>query len=204
MCLFVILISHFILSCMMGVSAESTVPDVKADSVLLFDASRGQILYSKNPQAKYNTVIANTMMTVYLALEKSKTSALVTISNEAINQPDAQLNMRVGEKYPIESLAYAALLTNAPDAAVSLAEYVGGSEKDFVSLMNETAGKLEMKNTHFTSSAAKKDDQQYSTAEDLSIFIRYALNNVDFKRIFSTPAKPWCRGRCVWEWHRSP
>lgn len=160
-------------------------------SAMLIDAQRGQVLYAKQETERLHIGITSKLMTVLLAMDNTKPGALITASSEAAEVEGAILSLRVGEKYGMEDLAYAAILAGANDAAVALAEYVGGTTVDFVSMMNTMAEKLGMHNTRFTNPTGMNDDNQYTTAEDLSVFMRYALSNTGFSRIFGTQAKPW-------------
>lgn len=164
---------------------------VEGVSALLFSAERGQVLFAKQETEQLRVGIASRMMTVYLALTNAKPGALVTASSEAASIQDAQLNLRVGEKYAVESLCYAVMLTGAPDAAIALAEFIGGDVADFVVMMNTAADKAGMHATRFENPSGYNDDNQYTTAADLSLFLRMALQDPGFSGMFGTQAKPW-------------
>ena len=160
-------------------------------SALLIDADRGQQLYAKQENEAVRVGIASRLMTVYLALTNAKPNALVTASSEAAGVEDAQLSLRVGEKYGVEALCYAVLLTGASDAAVALAEFTGGSVHEFVAMMNASAEKLGMHGTHFMNPSGMNDDHQVTTAADLALFMKTALKDATFARLFAAQAKPW-------------
>jgi D-alanyl-D-alanine carboxypeptidase/D-alanyl-D-alanine carboxypeptidase (penicillin-binding protein 5/6) len=172
-------------------AAEEVPLVINGVSAMLIDAQRGQILYAKQETERLHIGITSKLMTVLLAMESSKPGALITASSEAADVENASLNLRIGAKYVMENLAYAAMLAGSNDAAVALAEYVGGTTGDFVGMMNVMAEKLGMRNTRFMNPTGRNDDAQYTTAEDLSVFMRYALTNAGFSRIFGTQAKPW-------------
>ncbi len=174
-----------------SLAAEEVPLVVNGVSAMVVDAQRGQVLYEKQQTERLHVGITSKLMTVLLALENSKTGALITASSEAADVEGASLNLRIGGKYVMENLAYAAMLAGSNDAAIALAEYVGGTTVDFVGKMNAMAEKLGMRNTRFMNPTGRNDDGQYTTAEDLSVFMRYALTNADFSRIFGTQAKPW-------------
>jgi D-alanyl-D-alanine carboxypeptidase/D-alanyl-D-alanine carboxypeptidase (penicillin-binding protein 5/6) len=96
------------------------------------------------------------------------------------------------------------MLTSANDAATAVAEYTSGDSNKFVDLMNTTAAKLGMGNTHFANPTGLLDDNQYTTAEDISKLIRYAIRNAKFNRIFTARAKPWSSGDSTTEVLTSP
>ncbi len=194
-------LSVFMMVCLLvaaATPARATEPDpnavpltVDGVSALLIDAARGQRLYAKQEDEPVRVGIASRLMTVHLALTNAKPNALVTASSEAAGVEDAQLSLRVGEKYGVEALCYAVLLTGASDAAVALAEYTGGSVAEFVAMMNASAEKLGMHGTHFMNPTGRNDDHQVTTAADLALFMKTALTDANFARLFSAQAKPW-------------
>lgn len=198
-------LSVFLLLLVLAVSLTGTLPltvraqEVDAEaplavdgvSALLFSAERGQVLFAKQENEPLRVGIASRMMTVYLALTNAKPGALVTASSEAASVENAQLNLRVGEKYGVDALCYAVMLTGAPDAAIALAEFIGGDVTDFVGMMNAQADKIGMHATRFANPTGSNDDNQYTTASDLSLFLRTALADPGFASQFSTQAKPW-------------
>lgn len=162
-----------------------------AVSAMLFDARRGQVLYSKTSDEHTLSPLVNRIVTALIVLEKADTEAMIIASKDAANIEGATLKLSVGEKYAIKNLLNASLLTGSPDATVVLAEHVGGSEDGFVGLMNEFAINLGMQNTHFTDSIGSYNEDQFTTMDDMVILIQYALKNNSFNRLFATKAKPW-------------
>ncbi len=163
----------------------------EAVSAILFDAKRGQVIYSKTSDELSNSSLANRVMAVLITLEKSDTEALVTASKDAVNVEGASLKLSVGEKYAVKNLLNALLLTGSKDAAIALAEYVGGSEEGFVKLMNSKAQELGMSNTRFVNSTGAFDENQVTTINDIQTLFKYALSKSDFNRFFGSQAKPW-------------
>ena len=170
---------------------ETNMPQTDAVSAILFDAHRGQILFAKTSDEKSFSPLANRIMTALIILEKVDAEALIIASKDAANAEGATLNLTVGEKYVTKNLLTAFLLTGSPDAAITLAEYVGGSETGFVKLMNEYAVNLGLSNTKFTNSVGRYDEKQYTTINDILILMKYALSNSSFNRLFTTQANPW-------------
>lgn len=170
---------------------DSNKPQTDAVSAILFDARKGQVLYSKISDEPTYSPLANRIVFALIVLEKADLEAVVIASKDAANTEGATLKLAVGEKYSIKNLLTATLLTGSPDATKALAEYVGGSEAGFVELMNEFATNLGMGNTHFTDSIGTYDEKQYTTIDDMVILMKYALSNNNFNRFFATQAKPW-------------
>lgn len=180
---------------MKAAAADNNSPSVEAVSALLIDARRGQVIFSKSSDESIKNPVVNRIMTALIALDaldKTGSDAMVTASNEAIGVEGASLELTVGEKYPVKNMVYALLLTGANDAAKAIADYVGGGEPGFVGLMNDYAAKIGMANTNFTNSTGLFDENQYTTADDMALLIRYAMtNSTEFNKVFSTQAKPW-------------
>jgi len=121
---------------------------------------------------------------------------MITASKEAVNAEGATLDLTVGEKYSAESLIYASMLTNSPDATIALADNVGGTVEGFVKLMNDYASALNMQNTVFVNPTGKYDENQKTTASDLAKLLRHALTtNSGFEKVFSSQFKPWYADR---------
>jgi D-alanyl-D-alanine carboxypeptidase/D-alanyl-D-alanine carboxypeptidase (penicillin-binding protein 5/6) len=179
------------LECTAFAIEEANKPKTDAVSAILFDARRGQILFSKTSDEKSLSPLANRIMTALIILEKVDTEAMIIASKEAATTEGATLKLTVGEKYATKNLLSALLLTGSPDAAITLAEYVGGSESGFVDLMNEYAVNLGLSNTKFTNTVGAYDEKQYTTANDILILMKYALSNSSFNRLFGTQAMPW-------------
>lgn len=192
---FLILISVVSLICtnlnFPAFAADDGKPQTEAVSALLFDARRGQVILSKSSDEISHSSLASRIMTVLITIERADIEAMVTASKDAVNTKGATLNLTVGEKYAVKNLLYALLLTGSPDAAIAIAEYVGGSEEGFVKLMNEYAANLSLKSTVFTNCTGEYDEEQITTANDIAVLMKYALSNSDFNRFFGTQAKPW-------------
>ena len=181
-----------------GVVSSSDMPsypvEVKAPSAILTDTERGQILYSENPKEKLHISAACKLMTILIAVESGKLSSNVTVSTDCLDTGGWILNLEAGGKYTLEDLLYGIMLTPANDAAAAVAEFIGGDTDKFVEMMNSTANKLNMADTHFENPTGLYDENQYTTAYDLSLLMQYALANPVFNDLFSTKARPWYYG----------
>ncbi|HBR21537.1 MAG TPA: hypothetical protein DD713_03060 [Nitrospiraceae bacterium] len=115
-------------------------------------------------------------MTAMVVLDRAKMSDTVTISEAAANVPSLKkTKLRTGETLTVETLLYAALIRSANDAAFALAEFVAGSEKKFVQLMNRKAIAIGASHTKFINTTGLPGKGQHTTAYDLSKIMRYAL-----------------------------
>ncbi len=176
-----------------SVVAAIDVPELKAASAILVESQRGQILFGKESRSRLHIASTNKMLTALLALEKagSKLDTQITISKNVTDVEGSKLNLEVGGKYSVEDLVYTVVLTSGNDSAIALAEYVGGDVQTFVSIMNDKARELKLKDTNFTNPTGLYDEAQYTTAYDLAVLTRYALSNPHFDSIFSSQAKLW-------------
>jgi len=175
-----------------GASGTVPAPEISAPSAILVEAETGQTLYYKSPQLPSHISAANKLMTVLVAVENGDLSSYVTISSESVYTEGSSLKLTVGEKYPLSDLLYAIMLTSANDATIAVAEHISaGDISRFVELMNKTAEKIGMTNTRFVNPTGLYDEEQYTTAEDISKLVRYAIKNPQFNTIFTTKVRPW-------------
>lgn len=176
-------------------SAEPTpaaqTPNVGAKGAILIDASDGKVLYEKSAHRKQAVASTAKILTALVVLKNSRPSDVVTASSRAqlVGDVDAlvtQLNLSAGERLTVEQLLYGLLLPSANDAAVALAEHVGGSVGGFAAMMNAEAKELGAKDSNFTNPNGLDDPEQYSSAYDLALFARAAMRKPLFRQIVGT------------------
>jgi len=165
--------------------------NIKSPYAILMEYDRGQILFSKNSHERVHVSSMNKLMTALVALENAKLFDKITISKESAETPGSLLGLEIGEKYYLDDLLYAIMLTSVNDAAAAIAENIGGDNYKFIKLMNDTALKYGLKNTVFANPTGLYSEDQYTTAYDAAQFLRNALKNVSFRRLFTTRVKPW-------------
>lgn len=169
--------------------AMPQVQDIKAESAILVECERGQVLYAKQAEKRLHISSMCKLMTALIAIEKSSLGAKVTISKDSARSEGSLLLLESGEKYSVEDLLYSIMLISANDSAVALAEFVGGDVDKFVDMMNNKAHELNLKDTQFRNPTGLYNDEQYTTANDIAVFMKYALKNQTFNMIFSTNTK---------------
>ena len=175
-----------------GASSRVPPPVVNAPSAILVEAESGQILYNKNADKALHNAAACKLMTVLVAIENADINSSVTVSSDSAGAEGSALSLEIGSKYPLDELLYAIMLTSANDAAIAVAEHVAaGNVNQFVDKMNDTAEKLKMENTHFENPTGLFDEDQHTTADDISLLIKYAINNATFNTMFCTRVRPW-------------
>jgi D-alanyl-D-alanine carboxypeptidase (penicillin-binding protein 5/6) len=162
--------------------------DVTADSVILVDRDKNEVIYEKNPDKEQILASLTKIMTVYTALQKvNNLYRKVTITEKDIANLEGFtcIKLEEGDVVTYQDLLYATNLTSAADAAQALALHISGSMQAFVDEMNANAKELGLKHTHFSDTYGRGDDN-VSTAREMSILLNEALKNETFERIFNT------------------
>ena len=134
------------------------------------------------------------MMTLYvisnaLNNEQIHLTDSVRISKEAWHAPGSRMFIKEGDHVSIDDLMKGIIVDSGNDACVAMAEHLGGSEQGFSEIMNQEAGSLGMKNSHFVDSNGLPNDNHYTTAKDLAILGRALIN--DFPQYYSFYKQKW-------------
>ena len=156
---------------------------------LLWKKKLGKVLYEKNGYAPKYPASTTKIMTAILAIENCELDDRAIASEYAINSIPydyAIANIQVGESVSIKDLLYVLMLHSANEAAYILAEHIGGSTQGFADMMNEKAAELGCTSTHFVNPNGIQDENHYSSAYDLALISRYAMQNETFRSIVST------------------
>lgn len=170
---------------------QNVLLDTASKHAILVDAQSGQVLARKRADEKAAPASLTKMMTVLLAIEtQPDLDAPVTLPEDifpALYAQGASLAGFVpGETVTVRDLLYGAMLPSGAECCEALARLVSGSEEAFVALMNQKAGELGMKNTHFCNATGLTEPEHYSTAADLAELLQAALHNETFRTIFTT------------------
>ncbi len=162
---------------------------VNAKAALMIEKNTGKIIYEENAKEKKYPASVTKILTAILVLENCELDDVATVSEKSIsNIPSGYViaPLFVGEKISIEDLLYALMLKSANDAAYVLAEHVGGSVDGFSEMMNKKAKELGCENTHFVNPNGIHNEEHYTTAYDLYLISKYAMENEKFAKIVST------------------
>lgn len=160
---------------------------VSAHSAILMEQKSGRILYGKNEHKQMRIASITKIMTAILAIESGKLDEIVTVSKNAVGKEGSSIYLKLGEKIKLEDLVYGLMLRSGNDAAVAIAEHVGGSEEGFVYLMNEKAKEIGMERTVFSNPHGLDDhEEHFSTAYDMALLTQYAMKNETFRKISGT------------------
>ena len=157
-----------------------------ATSAALMDVESGRVLYAGNASARMKIASTTKIMTALVAIERGDLSDTVTIKKSETGIEGTSMYLKPGERLPLETLLYGLLLCSGNDAAVAIADYIGGSREKFVALMNQRARALGMTNTSFANPNGLDDPKHYSTALDMAKLACAAMKNETLVRIVST------------------
>ncbi len=153
--------------------------ELYAQSAVLMDADSGRVLFEKNGMEQRPMASTTKILTCILVLEKAGLGETAEVSRNAASQPKVHLGVRAGEKYYVQDLLYSLMLESHNDAAVILAEHIGGSLEGFAALMNEKAKEIGCADSHFiTPNGLDAEDEEgahSTTAADLAKIMRYCI-----------------------------
>lgn len=174
--------------------------NVSARSAVVIEATTGRILYQKNANEKLPMASTTKIMTALVAIENGNLNDTVVVGPNASGVEGSSIWLSAGEKMTLSDMLFGLMLASGNDAAVAIAEHVGGSVDGFVDMMNKKAQEIGAYNTHFANPNGLPVDNHYTTAYDLALISAYAMQNSTFCEIVKTQYKtlPW-EGH---EWNR--
>lgn len=155
---------------------------LNALSAILIDSSSGEVLYEKNADEKLAPASMTKIMTMLLIMEAIDNGNItfddeVTITKEAASMGGSQVFLQEGEVYKVSELLKGIAVASGNDAAVAMAERIGGSVEGFVNMMNEKAKALNLSNTNFVNPHGLDVENHYSSARDMAIMAKELLKH---------------------------
>jgi len=159
-----------------------------ATAAILMDQDTGAVLIEKDADARVFPASTTKIMTLLLALEYGHLNDTVTIPKEAADIPgdSSRVPVQIGEKFKFRDLLYAFMMRSGNDGANAVAVIIDGSLEKFIDRMNRKATELGMTGTSFANAHGHNDDNHYTTARDMAILAREAMQNEAFRKIVST------------------
>lgn len=156
----------------------------------LFDLDGRTVLYGQNIYERIYPASITKIMTAIIALKNGNLSDMVTISQSALNlEEGSQLcGFRVGDQLTLEQLLYGLLIYSGNDAAAAIAEHVGGTQENFVQMMNDEIARLGMTNTHFTNPHGLQNTEHYTSVYDIYLMLNEAIKYPKFVEIIQMGA----------------
>lgn len=194
-----------------AVTVSSLPPVLESQAAVLMDANTGQVLFEKNMNQQLYPASITKIMTILLGLEYGNLNDIITMSHQAVyslERGSAHIALEEGEQITMEQALMAAMLPSANDASNGIAEKISGSVPEFVNLMNKRAAEAGALNTHFANANGLHDDDHVTTAYDMAMITKTALQNDQFRRIFGTvqyqipPTNKKTQTRYFWTEHK--
>lgn len=159
-----------------------------AGAVFLYELNTDTLVYAYNPDKQVNPTGMVKLLTVLVALEKGNLEDVATVYRATLDTVAigaVSAGLKAGEEIPLRDLLYCVMVSSANDAAAVIASHIGGSQAGFVEMMNQKAQELGCTASCFTNPHGLNEPGQYSTARDLAIITRAALDNPLFVEMFA-------------------
>ena len=167
-------------------SEISKEPTINSRAAIIYDRTSGCVLFGKNENEKRKMASTTKIMTAIIVLENSNLDDIVTVSSKAAGTGGSRLGLKTNDKISVRDLLYGLMLCSGNDAAVALAEHVGGNIQGFATLMNNKTASLGLSSTHFVTPHGLDNETHYTTAYELAVITNYALKNETFHRYVGT------------------
>lgn len=177
-----------------------------AKAAIVYELSSDTMVYSWNPDEKIYPSSMVKLMTALVALEKGDLEEKVAVTKRALNLMQAgsvSAGLMAGEEMKLLDLLYCLMVASANDAALVIAEHIGGNQDIFITMMNEKAAQLGCTGTRYSNAHGLHDEETYTTARDICRIMEYALENDTFRALFTAesytvPATNKSEERKIW------
>lgn len=160
--------------------------EISSKIAIAYDRTSGTTIWGKNENTRTAMASTTKIMTAIVAIENSNLDDIVIVSAKAAGTGGSRLKIKKDDKISMIDLLYGLMLVSGNDAAVAIAEHVGGSVEEFAELMNKKANELGLNNTHFVTPHGLDNPEHYTTALELAKITDYALKNDIFSKIVGT------------------
>ncbi|MBI4492169.1 MAG: D-alanyl-D-alanine carboxypeptidase [Chloroflexi bacterium] len=154
---------------------------ISAEFAVVLDGTSGQVLYGKDAHGRVAPASLTKIATAIVALERGQLSDLVQVSVDSSAMPGSTvMGLSPGERLSLRALLYGLMLPSGNDAALAIAQHIGGSEARFVDLMNELVARLELKDTHFINPHGLDAQGHFSSPYDMAMLARHGMRDLTF------------------------
>ncbi|MEX2105088.1 MAG: D-alanyl-D-alanine carboxypeptidase family protein, partial [Bacilli bacterium] len=171
---------------------EGEVSTVNGETAILIDGATGKILFEKNSDRLMYPASITKILTGIVAIEEGNIDDVVTVSENARNIDGTRVYLLEGEQVPLLKLIQGLLINSGNDAATAIAEHMDGSESAFADRMNTFAeDKIGVKNSIFRNPHGLFDSEHRTTAFDMAMITRYAMQNEVFREVVGTKQMEW-------------
>ena len=159
-------------------------PLLNSKAAIILERSTGTILFGKNENDIKKMASTTKIMTAIVVLENtSDLSEIVVVSKKAASIGGSRLGLSFNSQITVKDLLYGLLLCSGNDSAIALAEFISENVENFANLMNQKALALGLSNTHFVTPHGLDNENHYTTAYELALLTKYALENKIFSEI---------------------
>ncbi|MEL7609548.1 MAG: D-alanyl-D-alanine carboxypeptidase family protein [Bacillota bacterium] len=162
---------------------------ISVKHIIVIDEDSGATLLEKDADSKAYPASTTKIMTALVALENGNLDDEVTVGEEVwrgFGDKSSLMGLSEGEKITLKDLLYGMLLVSGNDAGAAIAVHIGGSISGFVDMMNQKAQELGMTGTHYMNPHGLHDEEHYTTARDMAVLARAAMQNETFRKIVGT------------------
>lgn len=164
-------------------------PSIDGESAILMDVKSGRVILEYNPHIRLPMASTTKIMTTLVALENGNLQENIKVNKDIVGIEGSSIYLYDEEKITLEDLLYGLMLRSGNDAAMAIANHIGGDLKGFTNMMNIKAKEIGANNTNFVNPHGLPDENHYSTAYDLALITKEAMKIDKFKEIVST--KKW-------------
>ena len=174
-----------------------------ANSYILMDQTTGRVLAGKNYNNPMLIASITKIMTCLLAIESEKLDEIVVVDDIINKSYGSGIYIEVGEELTLRDLLYGLMLRSGNDAALMIAKYISGDVENFVSMMNNKAKEIGMTNTIFNNPSGldNTDSGNYSSAYDMALLTRYAMQYEEYRKIVKTKKYKLKTNNKTYIWH---
>jgi len=176
-----------------ALAAPAAYPRVDARGAILMDAASGRVLWEQDADKRLPMASTTKIMTALVALRYGDPDEIIVVKSNTVGIEGSSIWLEAGEKLTLRDLLYGLMLRSGNDAAMTIAQAVGGDVDTFIGWMNATAAELGAKDTHFANPHGLAAEGHFTTARDLAVITREALKNPIFREIVACERKviPW-------------
>lgn len=160
--------------------------NISSKAGIVIESTTGRVLYGKNIREGLKIASLTKIMTAIVAVENADLDDMVKIEKDAAYIGGSTIGLKYNSEVKLESLLYGMLLKSGNDCAIAIAHHVGGTVENFVDMMNKKAYDIGAKDSYFTNPHGLDKENNHSTAYDMAVITRYAINNEYIKRIINT------------------
>ena len=148
---------------------------LNATNAILYDMTYETILYEKKAYEKVPNASTTKMLTAIVAYENATVNDIVTVGKNAVNTGGSVIGLRSGDRVSLDDLLKGMLIHSGNDAAVAIAEYIGGDVDNFCAILNQKANEIGLQSTNFVTPHGLDAENHYSSAYDLAKMAEYLL-----------------------------